>query len=69
MKTDYQAQQELAAKYRGRVVTDAHTGRVGELMDVMLDSVWLRPPSGGIEWDIPIAHAVLDDGGRLAFDG
>jgi hypothetical protein len=36
---------------RGARLLDARTGRVGEVMDVLHNLVYLRPPGGGCEWE------------------
>lgn len=42
---------------RGSFAVDTRTGEVGEVMDTIDGTVWLRPPRGGCEWEVPYASA------------
>jgi len=35
----------------GALLHDTATGRLGVLMDVLGGAFWLRPASGGLEWE------------------
>lgn len=47
--TEQPGTKELVPR-RGTRLTDARTGRIGEVMDIMHNRVYLRPVGGGCEW-------------------
>ncbi|MGI5470144.1 hypothetical protein [Streptomyces sp. CA-132043] len=51
------AEEKGTVPVRGSFAVDARTGEVGEVMDVIEGTVWLRPPRGGCEWEVPGASA------------
>ncbi|GAA0444760.1 hypothetical protein [Streptomyces olivaceiscleroticus] len=46
-----------AAPPKGSFAVDTRTAEVGEVMDVIEGTVWLRPPRGGREWEVPCGAA------------